>query len=486
MSDDSQESARFFHDFGFYSVARIVPAVLGVVALVVFTRAFSPSAYGKYSLTMAFVSIFTLLNTGWLEQAILRFEPQADDTTFRDTTATILLSLTTVAALVGGLGYVSFFPRSSAYSRFYLGGLSLILLQGVFTTLRTFLRSRLESRRVAIYNVVQAGTKLGAALLLALFVLGDIVGWLWGTVVGTSIATALLLYRTELTRASIEIDRELVGKMFRYGYPLIGMTLGYVLLNFADRILLELLKSSRAVGIYSSNYSIVNRGLPLVLAPIIQAAHPLIMNTWTGDNEEELGELLETYTRYFLLLGVPATVYATVLSRPLSVLFLGDSYHQGYVVIPLVAWGVLLWNLASLGSKTLEVKNRTLTLFAGVTAAVVLNLLLNLLFIPPYGYVGAAFATFTSFTFYLVFVLLISRRYIEWRFPRRTTANVVVGGTLMSAPSAVLVLLGEYTWLTALSTAIPSGLVYVATIYLLGELRDQEIAKSKALAANRW
>jgi O-antigen/teichoic acid export membrane protein len=175
------------------------------------------------------------------------------------------------------------------------------------------------------------------------------------------------------------------------------------LLTFVDRLLIELLATTSAVGIYSSNYSLVQTGLPLVLAPIIQTAHPIIMNEWNGNNHTHISSLIRKYSRYYLILGVGATIFVGIISRPLSVLVLSDSYHSGYTLIPIIAAALLLWNFGMLGHKGLELKDLTALMTGGILSAVVSNIILNYLLIPIYGYTGAAVATLGSSAVYVGF-----------------------------------------------------------------------------------
>lgn len=51
MSDESSNSniiSQFIEDFGFYTLAEFIPAALGLVSLVIYTRIFSTVAYGQY------------------------------------------------------------------------------------------------------------------------------------------------------------------------------------------------------------------------------------------------------------------------------------------------------------------------------------------------------------------------------------------------------------------------------------------------------
>src|SRR5438045_605162 len=64
---------RFIKDTFRYSPASFLPAILGLIASAIFTRIFSPSEYGEYSLVLAVVGPLTIIATEWAAQPIGRF-----------------------------------------------------------------------------------------------------------------------------------------------------------------------------------------------------------------------------------------------------------------------------------------------------------------------------------------------------------------------------------------------------------------------------
>ena len=256
---------------------------------------------------------------------------------------------------------------------------------------------------------------------------------------------------------------------------MIGWLLGLTLLNFADRVLLQFIRGSSAVGVYSSNYNLVNRGLLLAFTPLIQAVHPILMNTWNGANEPKVEALMTDFTRYFLIIGVSATIFAGMVSRPLSTVILAEGYHEGYVIIPIVAAGLFLWNISMIGHKGLEIQERTKVMFLGVSSAVVLNIVLNIPLISLYGYLGAAVATLISFGTYAIFAYLTSLRYIRWQLPIRTIWNTALSGIIMAIPGVWLYTSSMYTTLRAIVVAGVGVILYGSVLYLLDEFESNEL-----------
>lgn len=467
---------KFSQDFGLYTVAKLVPAVMGAAALILFTRLFPPEAYGRYALAMTFVSLFSTLTFGWQKQAILRFEPQLDSEDLFGNVISMLVLSCLIIVFATIVGYVFFSESLGEFREFYFATAALVLSQGVFSTFLTLFRARLESNSVTSYTIIRSILRLVLAIILAVVVFNHIVGWIWGGAIGTFLCVMAMAYRSGLMRFSPHLQYSVLVRFLRFGIPMIGWLLGLTLLNFADRILLEFIRGSSAVGVYSANYSLLRRGMTLAFTPLTQAAHPLVMNTWNGENRSEVRNLMTDFTRYFLIVGVAATVFAMMMSRPLSMLLLDTQYHEGYIIIPLIAAGLFLWNIAMIGHKGLEVEERTGLMFFGVSGAVVLNVVLNIPLIDFYGYIGAAVATLVSFSSYTVFAYFISSRSIEWRLPTQTLLNTAAAGIVMAVPAALLYFTETFT-LPLIFGAVGTGtILYPIVLYMLGEFRPNELS----------
>ncbi|MFB6107300.1 MAG: polysaccharide biosynthesis C-terminal domain-containing protein [Haloplanus sp.] len=475
--DSERILARFGLDVGFYTLTEFVPAALGLVGLVVFTRLFDPVAYGRYSLVVVGVTVGSTALFGWLEQAVLRFESESDAVV--PTAVTTLLSLSLGVVAVGTLAR----PSVGALGPFYVAGVVAVVGAGSFRVCRATFQARLESRRVTLFAALRAVVKLGLGLGLSVLVFDSIAGWLWGGAVGSLLAVLAMLGRLDGPR--VAFDRPTFRRLARYGVPMVGWLFGLTLLTFVDRIFIDLLADTAAVGVYASNYALVQTGLPLVLSPLIQAAHPAIVSEWSGDNHGEMRTLLAEYSRYFLLLGVGATVFAAVISRPLSTLVLGSAFHAGYLVIPVVAGALFLWNFAMLGHKGLELYESTGLMTAGIALAVLVNVAFNYALIPPYGYLGAAVATLLSSAAYAAFAYATSMRTVRWTVSHRSLARVAVAGGCMAVVGWAGYLVDSRPLLGPILAGIVGFGVYAGVLSALGEVTHRDLSNALGVVGNR-
>ena len=68
-----QDSALLIKDSLKYSVTKIIPGVMGLIAVIVFIRMIGAEEYGKYSIQLSFLMAYSAFTVGWLNQSTLRY-----------------------------------------------------------------------------------------------------------------------------------------------------------------------------------------------------------------------------------------------------------------------------------------------------------------------------------------------------------------------------------------------------------------------------
>jgi O-antigen/teichoic acid export membrane protein len=181
-------------------------------------------------------------------------------------------------------------------------------------------------------------------------------------------------------------------------------------------------------------------------------------------------------TRYYLLLATPLAVGLSVLSRPLIGFLADPRYHAGSRLVPLVAVGTLCAGLATRYTLGLTFRKRTGLLSLCYVGAAVVNVGLNLVLVPRFGYMAAAASNLLSFVVLLILTRAVSRRLFAWPFPRTAAIKVGVGVSVM----------GLAVWFVTrpighpgvqLAVGVPVGIAtYVLAILSLHVLRPGERA----------
>jgi O-antigen/teichoic acid export membrane protein len=204
---------------------------------------------------------------------------------------------------------------------------------------------------------------------------------------------------------------------------MVGWLLAAAVLDASDRYLIQAFRGPAEVGIYSANYSLVSNGVLIASAPVLLAAHPLLMRTWSAGDRPGAASLLGAIIDAFLVTGMVATAGLAMFSPEVASI-LGPQFREGHAILPVVLAGGALWQLANYTHKPLEFAGRTRFLFAVAGGAAGLNILLNILLVPRFGYPAAAWTTLASFAAYTVVTAVTGRSVLRWRLDGRLLASI--------------------------------------------------------------
>jgi len=471
----------FLKDAVKYLPAQIAPGIVGFISIPIITRIFSPKDYGNYSLAMATVMIFATF-AGWLPMAIIRFYPAYERDKKLDLFYGRIIRLTIISILVITLTYFIFIVsiKNNISSKLYLLmliGIGVFIAIAIFDVFQHFLRSKRQVGWYSGFAIWKSAVGFGFGIaLIFLFKLG-IKSLLWGIILSISFIM-LFLWRKVIGSISIiysKLNLSFVKDLAKYSFPLVIGNLAAWILSLSDRYVLEFFRGSQEVGIYSASYNISEKSIMLLATLFMLASTPILIHIWEKEGELKSKIFLNKVTRYYLIICVPAVVGLSVLSKPIIEVMTGNQYFEGYVIFPFVTSGVLFLGLQKRFNDVLLLYKKTNFIAFSIVVAGLLNLLLNFLLIPKYGYFAAAITTWISYVFLLFLMIILSRRFFVWKFPLKSLIRVTLASAIMGAAVYWVGNSLIFSQLINLILAIPLGVaVYFAFLLLLGEAQPNE------------
>ncbi len=469
-----------------YIPAVVVPAAASVFGVAIFTRIFPPGPYGEYALVNVVATTAIVILSGWLQQSLLRYLPRylaegrlEEFVVKFNSILWVFSGLVLAAALLVGWPLMRVL---GAFARYYVVAAVWAVAGAVFIVQTHSFRASLQSAAFSRYQVAYALGRLVLALAFVYLVSKDVMG----LVVGSAAAYVVLLWpmcrELGIPRGvksfGFSIDKELLKKTFSYGFPVMGWVLAVKILDLSDRFIIQFYRGAEEVGIYSANYTLVTMGILLVATPLLSAAVPLIVHAWETGHQERIQRVISSFSRYYLITAVPVVMYTIVFSWEIVSVFLGKAFREGHTTIPYILLGSFLWNFAMYGHKGIKLLEKTRVMFVLVAICCIVNVVLNLIIVPRYGYQGAAFTTFVSFALYPIMLYGVTRRYIAWVIPWRSVFHITLAG-LGGALAEWLVkiaLTGKAHVVFVLAVGLVAGCAaYLVVLYVLRELRDHEL-----------
>jgi O-antigen/teichoic acid export membrane protein len=367
-----------------------------------------------------------------------------------------------------------------AYQPFYVPGAVLVVAGVAYHVLRALFQANLQSGAYARSEILFSVGRIVFSLAFVFLFWRDAVGLIVGPAVSYTLLVAVMVPWHRLPAAVRAHPRAfrltLAPQFLRYGIPLIGWMIGVRILEMSDRYLIHYLRGPGDVGVYSANYGMASMAIWIVATPLLLTAHPLIFSSWESAGRQRVQELITLFSRYYLLAMAPLAALVVVFARDVAAVLLGESFRDGYTVVPVVFAGLLLWNFGFYGHKSLKVLEKTRVMLALVCVCVIVNIGLNLALIPGYGYMGAAIATLVAAGMYPVMVFAITRRLLAWRVPWLSLGRITLSAGLagVAAAAAATLVPGGAPVARILVGLVVVTLVYVIMMRVTREVHSDE------------
>jgi len=185
-----------FKDTVQYLPSKVVPAIVGIIALPIITRLFTPADYGDYVLVIATISVLSTL-AGWMNMSIVRFYPTYERDKkvpeFTDLTAKLTF-LSFLAIFIIALCILIPLRSHISMNIYHLMGIGIIvfILTSLFGILLSFLRIKRKINWYSGLFVWKSITALVFGVSFVIFFHLGVEGLLWGTVASVGIALPFL------------------------------------------------------------------------------------------------------------------------------------------------------------------------------------------------------------------------------------------------------------------------------------------------------
>jgi O-antigen/teichoic acid export membrane protein len=360
-----------------------------------------------------------------------------------------------------------------------------VFLNGVLGVFLAIFRAREEA-------AIVTGVSLASfVLLLALNILFVyVLGWgVQGILLGNALssATAVTLCLPFLRgRVRATVDWRLVRPLLVFGLLIVPAALAGWIMNMSNRYFLGYYDQLADVGIYSLGHKFGLIIEVLVVTPF-QLAWPAF--AFSIGNRSDHGEIFARTLTYLVAIGMFCALAIALFSWPLLEVIGRVEYRAARSVILVVALAYVMNAVHYCASPVIHLERRSRYLTMLIIGASILNIILNVLLIPTWGMLGAAWSTIASFAALAVGTVLVANRIhpIQYEYGRLTTIGVAsaigyaVGMALIHSSSGSP-LLGTIFAGTAL-------LVYGAALMLLGFFTASErahfvraVRQSKAIA----
>ncbi len=430
-----------------YTVCNVLQKGIMIIAIPIYTRMLTAAEYGQYTVFQSWrdiLIIFATLNLycGVFTKAMVDYE---DD---RNRYTACMQGLTTVITLLLCGAYLV--GRSFWNSVLGMDTVTILLLFLYFITFPALsfwsVRQRVEYKYKALIAVTLCLSVMTLVISVLLLVLTDLRAnaIIWGFLL-VQCAGGLFFYVFQFVRGKTFFVKDYWVHALKFNIPLIPHYLSLIVLAQADRIMIKEYCGEAKAGIYALAYQIsmaMNIFITAVNNTLVPWTYECLKKKCYGNVKKVCNSIC-----FFLMFAVAGTM----LVAPEIIRILGTSeYLDAVWIVPSVTISTYVVFCYGLFSNVEFYYSATKYVMVASVVGAILNVGLNAIFIPRYGFIAAGYTTLLC---YVVFFAM--HFWFMCKICKKETAGnlifdirfILVSCIMLCAMGAACLLLYNGYWL---------------------------------------
>ena len=384
------------------SLSFFIQTVSSIIFYLVVARTLPVNEVGAITLFLSFGGIFVVAFSLNLDTGFTHFISFFMGKTGKYSLPTFFLAITAIIMVISFAAIASVshvialaFFHSSSYS-------AVIILMGGYVSesiglgyMVSILQGIQSFRLAAVSNILYSVLSLGIPIGMSIFRLPiQIISA--GFVIGAGIS---FIFSTSFVIANrlpkMSVDRGFNAKFFAYVTPVYFGSLTSALMGTIDRLILPALTNLSLSAVYTYSLTIATV-VTAITSPFSFFLLPKISQAFASSNQSEAKEYSQASLELFYYLALPASLGATILSKPLLEILVGGIYASHYLVLQIMVFSYSFFSFRPILTSILLGNRKTrIYLYSGIGALGV-NLAISLIMIPVFGIYGAVVASVSA------------------------------------------------------------------------------------------
>ncbi len=450
-------------------LSQILYYILTFFTVIYTARYLGAEGFGILSLALSITSIFAMfidmgLSTFMIRE-VSRDKTVADKYIPNVALMRLILSLITILLIVLIVNVINY--EEIVKIVIYILTISVII-NGISSIFNYVFQANEKMEYLAVNTIILSITMLLGTLIGVYYEL-EILYFAYLYVISNCLVftfiTLAYLWKFNLTK--IKIEWSIWKPTLKEAWPFGVAAMSGFLYTYIDSILLSIFQTTAVVGWYSAAYRLM-----LVVLFVPNALNTVIfpvMSPLFKSSTESLRSINERYLKYMVIVGIPLGFGTTFLAEKIILLVYGAGFANSIIILQILIWTMVFTFIGASFVQVLQSINKQLIITKIAIICLIINVILNLILIPLYSYVGASIATvlteiiLVGYTIYAAVKLGYGTKNIN---VKNDLSKVIVASSIMSA------FILYFNELNFYLLAILSILVYIVSIILLGVFDD--------------
>ena len=400
----SDSFKKYFANTSWLFFERFIRLSISFIVSIFVVRYLGPKDFGLYSYVLSFAMLFAAFSSLGLEsistRETVKYPERRDE--INGTVFFLRLAGGIIAIIV--IGVTLAIIHEETYTSILILIFSASFIFQSFTAIEYYFRGMVKAK----YNAyaLSASVILSSALKI-LFIIQK-ASLLYFVIAAAAeyvflAAGLVIVYRqNNLSIFSWKYSKVLASSLLKDSWPLALSGIVVMIYMRIDQVMIKNLLGDEAVGYYSAAVRI-SEAWYFIPVTLCNAIFPAIVNA-KNISEEFYNNRMQKLYDLLTWLAIAIAVLVTFFSSQIINLLFGKEFSSASPVLTIYIWAGVAVFLGVASSQYLINENMTKLSFVRSFAGMIINVVLNYIFIPLYGIVGSAVATLISYTFAVLFI----------------------------------------------------------------------------------
>lgn len=397
-----------------FTIGNIGSSLISFLLIPLFTNYLTASEYGKIDFITMLISLLIPIITLNFIEALIRFGIDKEYKS-KEVISTIIFSILPIYSILLILFLILI--KMDILRESVLLYLGIFFIVSIYQFLQQYTR---VIEKLVIYAASDIlYTTIFSILnivLIAKFRMG-IQGYFISYIVAYLIASIFLVIKAKIYN---DIKISLYNKIYlnefiRYSTPLIPNNLSWWIVNVSDRFLIKIFSGYSNLGIYS----IANK-----IPQILNTFYGLFFKAWQISSVKELGkeDTERFYEQIFKYISKAMFAIGITILAGINFIFyvmIGDEFKAAINYVPILVLAIIFFTLSSFLGTIYTAYKKSRNILKSTIISAVINIGINIVFMPFFGAIVACFSTLISYLFLFIYRYFDSRQFMKLKIDIR-------------------------------------------------------------------
>jgi O-antigen/teichoic acid export membrane protein len=412
----SQSFRRYFFNTSWMMAESVVRILVSLIVGIYVARYLGPERFGILSYALSFIALFSAVATLGLNQIVIRKLVNNEETKNHILGTAFFLKIAAAISLIAIIYVVAQFSAGEDRTQVLIIILAIAIFFQSFNVIDFYFESQVAAK---FSSWAKFSAMLGSSIMKVwlIWTQAPLLWFAWAFVLENVLQAIFLVIFYNEKKFGIyrwRFKKILACDLLHDSWPLILSSVAIMVYLRIDQVMIKAFLDSESVGNYAVAVKI-SEAFHFIPLAINSSLFPAIIKSKQISSELYQARLQKLYD-LMTWLGISIALFMSLSADYLIAFLFGEQFLSAAGVLKINIWACVFVFLGNASAKWFIAENLQKYFLYRTLSGAILNVILNLLFIPGFGIKGAAFSTVISYfmAFYLSMAFFKPSRNNFW------------------------------------------------------------------------